>query len=183
MGAIQFDVTVNGVLSHTQKTIFFPTPESPYINGGDIIILDGRTVTNIPVYQQGLDIIKLQSIYGGEGNGNGKLERGENALVYIRLPRGMAPNDIDTFHRTYLINHLDEPYIHVEQLNYKEKLSQAGATSVATILTLSDDLPINYDLDLWFKVESLYNDKEDTTSNATIYAHKYDYRRARLKLK
>jgi hypothetical protein len=94
----------------------------------------------------------------------------------------MAPKDMDTFHRTYMINHLDEPYIRVKQLNYEEKLSQAGATSVATVLTLSDDTPNNYELDFWLKVESLYNDKEDSTSKATIYAHQYDYRRARLKV-
>ena len=180
VGAMLFEVKVDGILTGTQEIMVFPTPKSPYIEENDMIILDGRTVSDVPIYHQGQDSIQMQDISGGEGNGNGRLERGEDALVYVRLPKGMAPKDIDTFHRTYMINHPDEPFVSVNQLNYEEKLKQAGATSVATVLTLSADTPDDYDLDLWLKVESLYNDKEDSTSNATIYAHQYDYRRAAL---
>ena len=73
-------------------------------------MLDGRTV-NVPVYQQGPNQIEQQDISGGEGNGNGILEPGEKALVYVRLAQGMGPNDINTFHRTYLINAFDDPFL------------------------------------------------------------------------
>ncbi|MFC2124323.1 alpha/beta hydrolase [Bacteroidota bacterium] len=182
VGSMLFEVYESGKLSEVQKTMFFLVPKSPYVEEDDIIILDGRTVNNVPIYQQGPGIIQNQEISGGKGNGNGALERGEDALVYIRLPKGMAPNDINTFHRTYLISHLDDPFIRVKQLNYEEKLAQAGATSISTLLSVSNDSPKNHEFAFWFKVESLYNDKEDTTSRATIYAHKYDYRKARLKL-
>lgn len=182
VGSISFEVRMDGVLSEPQRLMFFLTPESSNIEENDIIILDGRTEYDIPIYQQGPDTIQYQDISGGEGNGNGVLERGEEALVYIRLPKGMSPNDTNTFHRTYLINHLDDPFINVKQLNYEEKLRQAGTTSVSTLLSVTKDAPKNHELDLWFQVESLYNDMEDATSRHTIYAHKYDYRRARLKL-
>ena len=86
------------------------------------------------------------------------------------------------FHRTYIINYLDDPYISVRNLDYEEKLNQASATSISTLIYVMPDIPEKYNADLWLKVESLYNDKEDTTSRATIYAHKYDYRRVNLVL-
>lgn len=181
-GAIVFEVKVNGKPSDAQRIMFFQVPESQTIGENDMIILDGRTVKEIPIYRQGPNIVQMQEISGGEGNGNGVLDRGENALIYIRLAKGMGPNDINTFHRTYLLNHHDDPFIRVKQLSYAEKLSQAGSTSVATVITLSKDTPDNYEFDFLFQVESLYNDKEDATSRATIYAHKYDYRRAILKV-
>lgn len=181
-GNLLFEIKVDGEVSDTTRILTFLTPKSPYVKAEDVIVLDGRSVDNIPIYRQGPNKVEMQSISGGEGNGNGLLEQGEKALVYIRLSQGLGPNDLNTFHRTYLINHLDEPYINVEELNYEERVSQASATSVATVLSLSEKTPINQELDLWFKVESLYNDAEDTTSNATIYAHKYDYVRALLKV-
>ncbi len=182
VGAMLFEVKINGAVADTQKIMFYTTPKTPYINEDDIIILDGRTVNNVPVYRQGPNEIQAHDISGGKGNGNGKLEHGEEALVYIRLPEGIAPNDKNTFHRTYLINHLDEPYIVADRLHYEERLNQASKTHVANVLSIADDTPNDHEFDLWFKVESLYNDKNDPVSRATIYAHKYDYRRVKLKI-
>ncbi len=182
VGALFFEVKVDGVVMDTQRTMFFTTPESSYISEDDIIILDGRTVEDIPLYRQGPNEIQIHSISGGKGNGNGILEPEEDALVHIRLAQGMAPNDTGTFHRTFLVNHLDEPYIHANQLHYEERLNQASKTHIATMLSISDDTPENHEFDLWFKVESLYNDKNDTTSRAAIYGHRYHYRRFRLKV-
>ncbi len=175
VGEMFFEVRISGVLEDTHRMMFFPVPESPYISDKDVIILDGRTVNNIPVYMQGLDSIVNEKITGGVGNGDGILDRGEDALIYIRLPRGMAANDINTFHRTYLINHRDNPFTHVNRLYYEEKFNQAGATSISTFLSIAKDTPDGHEFDFWFKVESLYNDKNDITSRAAIYAHQYDY--------
>lgn len=181
VGTLYFEVKVDGVVEDIQRTMFFTTPKSPYITKDEIIILDGRKVEDVPIYRQGPNEIQLQTISGGQGNGNGILEPGEEALVYIRLAQGMAANDTGTFHRTYLINHLDEPYINSNRLHYEERLNQASKTHTATVLSISEDTPDNHEFDLWFKVESLFNDKNDPTSNATIYGHQYHYRRFRLK--
>ena len=90
----------------------------------------------------------------------------------------MAPNDTNTFHRTYLINHLNVPSVSVHRLDYDEKVNQAGATSSATIMSIAEDSRDT--LDLWFRIESLFNDRDDPTSRATIYARQYDYRRAKV---
>lgn len=180
IGNIQFEIKVDGSITDTTSIMVFQTPVSPYKKEEDLIILDGRTVEGVPIYRQGHDVIQSQSVSGGQGNGNGKLEPGEKALVYIRLDQGMAPNDTNTFHRSYLINHPDLQYVDINELDYEEKLSQAGATSVATVLSVAAEAPENHPLDLWFKVESLYNDPDDPASEATIYAHQYDYVRAKI---
>ncbi len=181
VGTLRFDVKVNGLPNGTQKIMFFTVPASPHLeDSDDMIVLDGRTVADVPVYQPGPNEVQPQEIAGGQGNGNGVWEPGEEALVYIRLPRGMAPNDTNTFHRTYLLNHLNVPLVEVNRLDYDEKVNQAGATSVATIMSLSEGSPDT--LDLWFRVESLFNDRDDSTSRATVYARRYDYRRAKVKI-
>ena len=181
VGSLFFEVRVDGVVADTQRTMFFTTSKSPYINDDDIIILDGRTVNDVPVYRQGLNEIKAHNISGGKGNGNGILEPGEEALVHIRLAKGIAPNDTGTFHRASLINYFDDTFIKVNGLHYEERMNQASKTHIATVLSIADDTPDDHEFDLWFKVESLYNDKNDPVSRAAIYAHKYDYRRVRLK--
>ena len=183
VGTMFFEVKINGAVADTQKIMFFTTPKSPsIINKNDVIILDGRTVRDIPIFSQGPNIIEKQEISGGSGNGNGILERGEDVLVYIKLPKGMAANDTNTFHRTYLLNYLDEPFIEVNKLQYEERLLQASKTHTGTIISIAENTPIDNEFDLWFKIESLYNDKNDPVSRATIYAHKYDFRRVKLKI-
>ncbi len=182
VGTLYFEVKLNGIVADTQNAMFFTTYKSPYITKDEIIILDGRTVKDIPIYRQGPNEIQTHSISGGKGNGNGILEPGEEAHVYIRLAKGMAPNDTNTFHRTYLLNHLDEPYIKADRLHYAERLNQASKTHISTVLSITDDTPIDHEFDLWLKVESLYNDKNDPTSRAAIYAHHHDYRRFKLKV-
>lgn len=134
------------------------------------------------MYQQGMDSIVLMPLSGGQGNGNGIWEQGEEAMLYLRLPQGLAPKDTNTFHSTYLLNHPMEAHVDVNNMTYLNRISQASATSEATLLTLSKDSPKNQELDLWLRAESLYNDKNDSTSNATIYANQFHFRRVKLKV-
>jgi len=177
MSAIQFEILVAGIPVDTQRIMFFPTRHAPEASLDDMIILDGRTVKDVPIYRQGPNIIENQELTGGKGNGNGVIEPGEEILIYLKMAKGMGANDINTYHRTYLVNHLDIPSITVNALDYKEKKSQAGATTMSTILSISKNVKPGQPLDLWLRVESLYNDKDDPVSDAAIYAHKYDYRR------
>lgn len=180
VGSLVLKAKINEKTVAVQRMMFFSVPESPYVPGDDVLILDGRTVKDVPIYVQGRDTIGLHDLTGGKGNGNGILERGEEVLVYIKLEKGMAPKDVNTYHRTCLINSYDDPYLKVEKLHYEEKMLQAGATSISTVLSVAGDAPAGHEFDLWFKVESLYNDKDDPTSRAIIYAHKYDYCRVKL---
>ena len=166
----------------TLRLLAFSTPKSSYSPREDLLLLDGRTVPEVPMYQQGMDSIVLMPLSGGRGNGNGLWEPGEEAMLYLRLPQGLAPKDTNTFHSTYLLNHPMQPYVRVKNMAYLERVNQASATSETTLLTLSKDSPKNQELDLWLRAESLYNDKNDSTSNAAIYANQFHFRRVRLRV-
>ena len=182
VGRIYFEIKVDGAVADTQSILFFSIPQSPYIMAKDIIILDGRTVNNVAVFSQEANEVRHESISGGMGNGDGNIDRGEKILAYIRLPKGMSEADLNTFHRTYLLNQFDDEYIKVDTLDYTEKIGQAGATSIAAVIGVNERTPDKHLFDLWFQVESLYNDENDTLSRATIYARKYNYRRIKIKL-
>ncbi len=180
VGKIFFEVSVDGMAVDTQNIMFFATPKSIGIRAEDIIILDGRKVDNVPVFIQGPNEIKAESISGGKGNGNGKIDGGENILAYIKLPKGMGEADLNTYHRTYLLNQFDDDYVKVDTLQYFKKINQAGATSIATVLSIDPNTPAGHIFDFWFQVESLYNDNNDPAARIPVYARKYDYRRVKL---
>lgn len=180
--ALYFEINVAGNPIDTFQQMIFPVSKSRYIQQEDLLILDGREVENVAIYEQGPNEIIYKSLSGGSGNGNGVLETGETAMLYVRLDKGLGPNDLHTFHRSYLLNAAEDRQIQIHTLNYMAKTSQAGSTSVATPVTVRSDCPSGHTLDLWLKVESLYNDQDDSTSNATIYAHHYDYRRVKIRI-
>jgi len=182
IGSILLEIKMGTEVLDSHRITYFPTPKAPFTDENDIIFLDGGTA-EVPIYLQGIDTVVTQSISGGSGNGNGILEAGEKALVYIRLPKGMGEKDLNTWHRTYLLNALDIPEISVDSLHYEEVKRQASTTSMATYVGLESHGRVLDFLDLWFRVESVFNDTEDPTSKATIYAHKYDYRRYKLSVK
>lgn len=182
-GNILLEIKVNGSIVDTQKVVFFETSKSQYINNEDVLILDGRTVKDVPVFHQGKNIVKPTTLSGGTGNGNGILEKGEEALVFIKIPKGLSCKDTNSYHKTYLINADDNQFVEVNKLQYDEKIYQAGATSVSSIISISEKLPKLHEFDLWFRIENLYNDKDDQAAINTVYAFKYDYRRVKLQAK
>jgi len=180
VGNIQFEISVNGVIADTQKIVFFTTPVSPYVPEDDVIILDGRTEYGVPVFNQGSNSVRTANLSGGTGNGNGIAETGEEILVYIKLKQGLSPNDKNSFHKTYLIGDYDNPYIQVKKLKYDEKMDQAASTSISTYFNVGNMVPETDSLDLWFRIESLYNDNNVPASRRVTYEYHYDYRRIKV---
>ncbi|WP_339713569.1 alpha/beta hydrolase-fold protein [Cyclobacterium amurskyense] len=180
VAGVDFVIRADQQVTDTLRIMAFAAPKAVYSPREDLILLDGRTVPEVPIYQQGMDTIVFETLSGGEGNGNGIWEAGEEVLFYLRLPQGLAPKDTNTFHSTYLLNHPAQPYAHVNSMHYLERLNQASCTSETTPITLSPDSPKNQELDLWLRAESLYNDKNDSTSNATIYANQFHFRRVKV---
>jgi len=179
-GTLFFETKINGEVVDTQKVIFFETPKSQYVNSNDVLVLDGRTVKNVPVFHQERNTIQRDSLSGGKGNGNGIPEKGEDVIIYIRIPKGISCRDTNSFHKTYLINQFDDKSVKVNKLKYDEKIHQAGATSVSSIISISDNTPKLHQFDLCFRIESLYNDYDDQTAINPVYTFKYDYRRIKL---
>ncbi len=183
VGRISLEIKVDGVVADTQNVIFFTTPKSPYANKDNLIILDGRTLNNIPVFVQRRNRVEMQSISGGKGNGNGIIEKGEEVRLFIRIPQGISVKDTNTFHRTYLLNAFQDSSISVNRVRYDEKIGQASATSITSIISLSESITKRDTLDLWLRLESLYNDPNDPNGGKNaIYARRYDYRRVKINI-
>ncbi|WP_460516027.1 alpha/beta hydrolase-fold protein [Cyclobacterium sediminis] len=180
VAGVDFVIRADQQVADTLRIMAFAAPKAIYSPKKDLILLDGRTVPEVPMYQQGMDSIVFKALTGGEGNGNGIWEAGEEVLLYLRLPQGLAPKDTNTFHPTYLLNHPAQPYTSVNNMHYLERQNQASATTELTPMTLSKDRLQNQTLDLWLRAESLYNNKNDSTSNATIYANQFHFRRVKL---
>ncbi len=177
VGNILLEVSVDGVVQDTQKIVFFMTPPSPVVPPEDVLVLDGRSVKDMPVYVQGYDEIRRVTLAGGKGNGNGIPEAGEEVLVWIRLPQGPVPGDTNTWHRTFLIGDEGDPYVSVERLKYDIKIRQAGATSVSSYIKLSREMPGDHHPAMWFRVESLWNYTDNPAATRPTYEYHYDYRR------
>jgi S-formylglutathione hydrolase FrmB len=180
-GNIQLEIKINGVIIDTQKIVFMATPESPYVEKDEVIVLDGRTVDNVLSFNQQINELEKVNLSGGSGNGNGIPECGEEVLVYIRLDQGLAPKDKNSFHKTRLVGEWEDPYVRINRLKYEIKIGQASATSILSYVFFSDKMPEGYEPDLWFRVESLYNDDTKPEARRPTYEFEYDYRRVKFK--
>ena len=180
-GNIQLEIKIDGVITDTQKIVFMSTPESPYVDEDEVIVLDGRTVENVLFFNQKDNKLEKVSLSGGSGNGNGIPERGEEVLVYIRLDQGLAPEDKNSFHKTRLVGEWEDPFVSVNRLKYEIKTGQASATSILSYVSFSDDMPLHHEPDLWFRLESLYNDDTKPEARRPTYEFDYDYRRVKFK--
>jgi hypothetical protein len=180
-GNIRLEIIINGVITDTQKIIFMATPVSPYADEDAVIVLDGRTEEDVRVFNQQINEVERIDILGGYGNGNGIPERGEEILVYIRLDQGLAPGDKNTFHKTRMVGEGRDPNVSINRLKYEIKIGQASATSVLSYVLFSDTMLAGYEPDLWFRVESLYNDSDKEEARRPTYEFHYDYRRVKFK--
>jgi hypothetical protein len=98
-------------------------------------ILDGRTM-RFRVFRQkgnqGGGFMVEREVTEGKGNGNGRLEPGEEATVWVRMRQGMDPFDKDTWHRAKVYS--DSPYIaevaRMEETKQREWTNARELTSV-----------------------------------------------------
>jgi len=108
----------------------------------NIMILDGRS-EELTVYRYDWgdwdNRVRPETISEGRGNGNGIAEPGEIFSVWIRIPSGEAPDDLETWHPVTPVGGQGSMPIHVE--NVKEYLFSTGRPSISAQMML----PGNYD--------------------------------------
>lgn len=111
------------------------------VSADNIMIFDGRTV-QLPVYRYNWgdwdERVRPVTISEGQGNGNGIAEPGEIFSVWIRIPSGEAPDDLDTWHPVTPVGGEGSMEIHVE--NIQEYLFSTGKPSLSAQMKL----PANY---------------------------------------
>jgi pimeloyl-ACP methyl ester carboxylesterase len=119
-------------------------------------ILDGRTVT-LPVFRQkgnqGGGSSVARSITEGKGNGNGKLEPGEEATIWIQLNQGLDPFDKTNWYRTKV--YFDSPWItESARLEEQKQLEWTSAKERTSVIRLAAGTPLGTEIPLLLENES-----------------------------
>jgi hypothetical protein len=102
-------------------------------------ILDGRTVTFNVFRQkgnQGGGSSIQRTVTEGRGNGNGVLEPGEEATIWVQMPQGMDPFDKNNWYRTKI--HTDSDLIsEVQDLEEQKQLEWTSAKERTSVIRLA----------------------------------------------
>jgi hypothetical protein len=109
----------------------------------DIAILDGRTQT-FPVFRQrgnsggGSSIMRTGT--EGRGNGNGILEPGEQATIWVKVRQGLDPLDKNNWRRAKVYSNspwLDE----IADIEEQKQLEWTGAQNRTSLIEISPQTP------------------------------------------
>jgi poly(3-hydroxybutyrate) depolymerase len=108
-----------------------------------IEVLDGRVAT-LPVFRQkgnqggGSSIDR--KLNEGRGNGNGALEPGEEATIWVKMPQGMDPFDKNNWYRTKIYS--DSPWItEIADLEEQKQLEWTSGQERTSVIRLSPQTP------------------------------------------
>jgi hypothetical protein len=119
-------------------------------------VLDGRTV-KFQVFRQagnqgGGESIERE-VKEGSGNGNGVLEPGEEATIWVKMPQGMDPFDKNNWYRCKVYS--DSPYV-IEAGDIRENKQRewTGAQSRTSLIRLSSQTPSGTRIELLLDNES-----------------------------
>lgn len=122
----------------------------------EIAVLDGRTAT-FPVFRQkgnqgGGDALP-RKVTEGKGNGNGVLEAGEEATVWVRLRQGLDPFDKNNWHRAIVYS--GSPWVsEVSEMEEDKQLEWSGGKERSSVIRLSPDTPPGTTVPLLLDIES-----------------------------
>jgi pimeloyl-ACP methyl ester carboxylesterase len=131
---LRLRLTYDGYFTSTENIDVHVVP-SVLEKPSAVEILDGRTVT-LPVFRQagnqGGGAIIERTVTEGKGNGNGVLEPGEEATVWVKLAQGMDPFDRNTWRRAKV--YPESPFVaeiaDIEESKQREWTSAQERTSV-----------------------------------------------------
>ena len=109
----------------------------------EVMILDGRTTT-LNVFRQkgnqGGGGSVTRTVTEGRGNGNGVLEPGEEATIWVRLKQGLDPFDKNNWYRAKV--YTDSPQIsEVADIQEQKQLEWTSAKERTSVIRLAADTP------------------------------------------
>lgn len=112
-----------------------------------IAVLDGRTKT-FPIFWQnrngGGEPVD-RTVTEGQGNGNGVLQPGERATVWIQLQQGLDPFDKDNWCRTKVYS--DSPWItETTDIQELKRLEWTGAQNRTSVVELNPATPVGTEI-------------------------------------
>jgi len=119
-------------------------------------VLDGRKVT-LPVFRQkgnqGGGASVQRTITEGKGNGNGKLEPGEEATIWVQIDQGLDPFDKNNWYRAKVYS--DSPWVtEVSRLEEQKQLEWTSAKERTSVIRLAAGTPPGTEIPLLLSNES-----------------------------
>jgi hypothetical protein len=119
-------------------------------------LLDGRTFTFSVFRQkgnQGGGASIQRTVTEGRGNGNGVLEPGEEATIWVRLRQGLDPFDKNNWYRAKV--HSDSEWIsEVDDLEEQKQLEWTSAKERTSVIGLAAGTPAGTAIPLLLDNES-----------------------------
>ncbi len=110
----------------------------------EVEILDGRTAT-FSVFRQkgnqggGEPIERV--VTEGTGNGDGVLQPGEEATIWVRIPQGLDPQDKDNWHRTKVYS--ESPWVaEVQDIQEQKQREWTGAKDRTSLVRMLNNTPV-----------------------------------------
>jgi hypothetical protein len=139
---LQLTMTFDGWHTAAENIDVLVIPEViPALAG--IEVVDGRTVM-LPVFRQkgnqGGGASIERKITEGKGNGNGALEPGEEATIWVKMPQGMDPFDKNNWYRCKIYS--DSPWVvETGDLEEQKQLEWTSAQERTSVIRLSPATP------------------------------------------
>ncbi|MCB9384598.1 MAG: hypothetical protein H6509_08280 [Bryobacterales bacterium] len=157
LAPVRFEVTTtyDGWLQDKRSFYVDVIPERmPPIDA--VEILDGRTFTFQVFRQQGNQgggSTIERTVTEGSGDGDGVLEPGETATVWVRIPQGLDPFDKNSWHRAKVRSR--SPWVEEsEDLREEKQREWTGAQHRSSVIRLTPDAPKGEPIPLLLECES-----------------------------
>jgi pimeloyl-ACP methyl ester carboxylesterase len=122
----------------------------------EVVVLDGRTKT-FPVFRQtgnqGGGASVERTVTEGKGNGNGILEPGEEATIWVKRLQGLDPFDKNNWCRAKV--YAGSPWLtEVADIQEEKQREWTGAQNRTSLIRLSRDVPAGAEIPLVLDCES-----------------------------
>ena len=122
----------------------------------EVAILDGRKASFSVFHQkgnQGGGNAIERTVTEGKGNGNGILEPGEEATIWVRLRQGLDPFDKGNWYRAKV--YADSPWVtEIADIEEQKQREWTGAKERTSVIRLSPDAPVGTRIRLLLDNES-----------------------------
>lgn len=148
-------MTYDGWHTTTENIDFLVTPEQ-IPEPAEAAILDGRTMTFNVFRQsgnQGGGKSIERTVTEGEGNGNGRLEQGEEATIWVKIKQGLDPFDKNNWYRAKVYSKT-KWVTEVEDIQELKQREWTGAQNRTSVIRLSKETPAGMTIPLLLDNES-----------------------------
>lgn len=136
---LTIETTFDGWHTAAEKIPVLIAPGAP-LEPAAVEVLDGRKMT-FDVFRQkgnqGGGASVKRTVTEGRGNGNGVLEPGEEATIWVQMRQGMDPFDKNNWYRTK-VHDSSGALVEIADLEEQKQLEWTGAMERTSVVRLSD---------------------------------------------